>query len=579
MRKRQILCCGLVALMLFGCSSKDSDKKEATSSTETTVEVTTQEVEESTKATNSHQNQKNFEAKLKDFETTYATTNNLPGCLSYIVGGKEIDVHLYNDAYAVMYKLGLGEDIKYTDKGLSKLSYTNGNVEWVIYEDYVSGSPEQYDSLNKTGYACASYVLTAKTKAIDYNNILAGIALNKNVEQVYKIYGVPTKYKYEIRPNVCWLIYENIWLGNTNCTLECKIGEDLKVQMVFLTIKTHYKDNVETKRNEATKVSSEIKDVKRIKTSDYCKDMLDKVINVEFLGKSYDLNKVTFNDMVDTYKDVAQKDADEYREDYKIGNNSYLIKYNGADNWNLTLNADDFKTASVNGINGNSTPEDVIAAFGPYYKETIVDDVLESTRKITYQYITKDGFTRKLEFKYDNRKAQFVEFYYGVSDTRGELAQYPEFDIVLENGNVTEEVVVGYESKKYITIDGMEKEFYAYNSQQATIAGGAVGGRIITYLGSGGTAEWKVNVKSAGEYILWIQYCSGEEREMDVTINGGEKTVLKCASCGNWMDTDKSVGIYLKVNLQEGENSILLSNDDEYAPNPIYIALHKVDGE
>lgn len=131
-----------------------------------------------------------------------------------------------------------------------------------------------------------------------------------------------------------------------------------------------------------------------------------------------------------------------------------------------------------------------------------------------------------------------------------------------------------YDSKLTSCPAGEELSFYIFDATQAIRENGAGGSGYVSYLGSGGTAEWKINAQIEGYYYLWIEYSTLEARELDFTINGGITNRIECEPTGSWFNESK--GYYTIIRLNVGENSILLSNDDAYAPNIDFIGLCRV---
>jgi hypothetical protein len=103
----------------------------------------------------------------------------------------------------------------------------------------------------------------------------------------------------------------------------------------------------------------------------------------------------------------------------------------------------------------------------------------------------------------------------------------------------------------------------------------ASGGYRAGWLGGrkGNDIQWnEVYVKKAGTRRMTITYFSGEERTMDLTVNGQHVTTLK-ANSGGW---DQPATISIDVNLKKGRNSICLSNDREWMPDIDKMVIEKV---
>ena len=95
MCKKKLLCCGLVALMLCGCSSDDTKSKETTKGNQSVVESTSKEEVSTKEEITTKENkedavsvEKFFKEALKEFETKYESANNLPSALMYKIAGK-----------------------------------------------------------------------------------------------------------------------------------------------------------------------------------------------------------------------------------------------------------------------------------------------------------------------------------------------------------------------------------------------------------------------------------------------------------------------------------------------------------
>jgi hypothetical protein len=87
---------------------------------------------------------------------------------------------------------------------------------------------------------------------------------------------------------------------------------------------------------------------------------------------------------------------------------------------------------------------------------------------------------------------------------------------------------------------------------------GWLGGRV------GNDIQWNdVYVQKAGTRRMTITYFCGEERTMDLTVNGQRITTLKAAA-GDW---NQPATIAVDVNLKKGRNSIRLSNDSAWMPD------------
>jgi hypothetical protein len=94
----------------------------------------------------------------------------------------------------------------------------------------------------------------------------------------------------------------------------------------------------------------------------------------------------------------------------------------------------------------------------------------------------------------------------------------------------------------------------------------ASGGHRAGWLGGrvGNDIQWNdIYVKKAGARRMTITYFSGEERTMDLTVNGQRITTLKAYS-GDW---NRPATVAIDVYLKKGRNSICLSNGNEWMPD------------
>ena len=95
---------------------------------------------------------------------------------------------------------------------------------------------------------------------------------------------------------------------------------------------------------------------------------------------------------------------------------------------------------------------------------------------------------------------------------------------------------------------------------------GAEGGYIVRYLGQrdDNDLQWKnVNVKKAGVRKMNISFFSGEEREMDVYVNGAFVKTLKVPA----RDWSVRQTISVEVALKKGNNTIRLTNPRGWCPD------------
>ena len=95
---------------------------------------------------------------------------------------------------------------------------------------------------------------------------------------------------------------------------------------------------------------------------------------------------------------------------------------------------------------------------------------------------------------------------------------------------------------------------------------GAEGGYIVRYLGNraDNDLQWQhVNVKKAGQRQMTIAFYSGEERQMDVYVNGTFITTLTVPA----RDWSERQTITVTVPLKKGDNTIRLANPRGWCPD------------
>ena len=94
----------------------------------------------------------------------------------------------------------------------------------------------------------------------------------------------------------------------------------------------------------------------------------------------------------------------------------------------------------------------------------------------------------------------------------------------------------------------------------------ATGGYVARFLGKSADndLQWQhVRKKKAGRYTMTIGCFAGEDREMDVYVNGQFVKTLK-VSARDW-NTRQTVS--LDVNLKKGDNVIRLANARDWMPD------------
>ena len=141
-----------------------------------------------------------------------------------------------------------------------------------------------------------------------------------------------------------------------------------------------------------------------------------------------------------------------------------------------------------------------------------------------------------------------TKIYVAEADTRLERTRY--------------EAETGY-SKAYSEID--------WNICQYSAASFCSGGYKVGYIGgsnSNNYLEWSnVYSKEGGDYKLTIGYICGENRTINVYVNGKRVTGLSCNS-GGWEKVAKKT---LDITLEKGENTIRLVNTSGWLPDMDYI--------
>ncbi len=121
---------------------------------------------------------------------------------------------------------------------------------------------------------------------------------------------------------------------------------------------------------------------------------------------------------------------------------------------------------------------------------------------------------------------------------------------------------------------GSDKEGYTYyECEDGKLSGSAVvsessmcsGGKKAGYLGNGSfnSVEMTVNVPKDGEYEVLIYFCSGEERQLDISVNGESYNLKNLSSPGFDIPAETKV----TLRLEKGENKIKLTSNSGYAPD------------
>ena len=126
-------------------------------------------------------------------------------------------------------------------------------------------------------------------------------------------------------------------------------------------------------------------------------------------------------------------------------------------------------------------------------------------------------------------------------------------------------------------------DYYEAESGNNTLNGTAVkassafcsGGQKVGYVGNGAANTLTFNnieVAETGKYTMRLYYCSGENRKVIITVNGEKEYTLENLNSGDYVHPDMAE---LEVQLNEGENTITLSQPDYYAPDIDMIAIKK----
>ncbi len=137
------------------------------------------------------------------------------------------------------------------------------------------------------------------------------------------------------------------------------------------------------------------------------------------------------------------------------------------------------------------------------------------------------------------------------------------------------------------TVSGaIDREAYTYyeaESSNNTLKGTAVvqssafcsGSAKVGYVGNGAGNTLTFNgvtVEKAGTYTLVLYYCSGENRTVRFSVNGGEAITMTKLNSG---DFARPAAAEIEVELAAGENTITFSNPTYYAPDIDMIAISK----
>ncbi len=97
---------------------------------------------------------------------------------------------------------------------------------------------------------------------------------------------------------------------------------------------------------------------------------------------------------------------------------------------------------------------------------------------------------------------------------------------------------------------------------------GSLGNSADNYL------EWpNVYSKKGGTYTISIGYASGDNRNITLSVNGGQTKQLNGLNSGHYHNNWKEVSV--SVTLKKGFNKIRLSNPSQWMPNIDYMKVKK----
>ena len=185
--------------------------------------------------------------------------------------------------------------------------------------------------------------------------------------------------------------------------------------------------------------------------------------------------------------------------------------------------------------------------------------------------------TRSLQIYVNDKKAKKVE-------VKGKSFDYPvkvTTTLDLKAGNNTikfgnpdgeapdlDKFVI-YEEGGISESSGIEIEWCQLaNDAKVSNTGNCSGGAYVGWIGgaAGGTATYSYDAAQAGTYKMKIYYCTGNDRQLKVVVNGKEFTGT-CTSNGSW-NTPVTTPYIIEVPLNAGSNTIQFAGvGDEDAPN------------
>ena len=171
-----------------------------------------------------------------------------------------------------------------------------------------------------------------------------------------------------------------------------------------------------------------------------------------------------------------------------------------------------------------------------------------------------------------------------------------DLEVTVQKGLTSEDVITrnllpngGFVIK--LTQNGMKlttpyTNYRSYEAENAKLSGKAVAttgkdakycsnDAFVGYIGGGAdnTVTFSnVNVDKAGKYTLRIYYLAGESRDLSVDVNGEFVSTLKglYANKGDWKGIR---AVNVDVELNKGDNTVKLYNNNAYGPNVDRIAI------
>lgn len=98
------------------------------------------------------------------------------------------------------------------------------------------------------------------------------------------------------------------------------------------------------------------------------------------------------------------------------------------------------------------------------------------------------------------------------------------------------------------------------------------------YLSEKGELSYQVKkgedtVPETGSYLIRLHYLTGDNRNIDITVNGREKYRANCFDSGGF---DKLEYKEVLVRLEQGSNTLVLGNENEYCPDLDRIEIIKL---